>query len=642
MSFLHFLLLTFFTLVSALLPLYTLAYMHLIALARRYRRDPPPQLVNWPTVTVQLPIYNERYVVERLIHAVCSLDYPREKLQIIVADDSDDDTSEICARLIEHYARKGFNIIHLRRADRQRFKAGALQNALTKSTGEFIAIFDADFVPPKNFLKKTLPYFSDPCVGVVQARWGHLNRDYSLLTRAQALSLDLHFLVEQRGRDVAGFYLNFNGTAGVWRRSCIEDAGGWLPSLAEDLDLSYRAQLRGWRLLYLDELEAPAEIPVQINAARRQQYRWAYGAVETAMRYLTQVLDARISSAAKFHALIHLTRHVAQLLLTVQVMLVPLVIRFSSLQQNFTILVFMMLYPLTVSISLLFLASSFLKKNYGNVLGLLRDVFVLLVWGMGTSVNNSIAVVHALLRSDMVFERTPKYGIVGRRGDWRGLRYVPSFHWLALADLLAGLYALYASLYAFYSRTYLFLPLTTLFSISHLSVALITIAHTENAKPHVTKTHPNTVKLLTAILVITTVPAAVASYAFNAYPMEVAAGFLDNASTAMDKESSLTYLDKAIQMLPSRGNPVWILPTPSTELGSIISDLKHIRTRLESAIMAENDVETYHAIYQDTRRALHSIAGQLRYSMPYAWLGPEAVAALLSTLCIVAMLLVRR
>ncbi|BAJ50961.1 glycosyl transferase family 2 [Candidatus Caldarchaeum subterraneum] len=641
MSLLHFLLLVFFIFVSAALPVYTLAYMHLLALARGYRRESVPRLDGLPNVTVQLPIYNERYVVERLIHSVCSLDYPREKLQIIVADDSDDDTSEICARLVEEYSRKGFNIIHLKRAGRQDFKAGALQNALSKSTGEFIAIFDADFVPPRNFLRKTLPYFSDPSVGLVQVRWGHLNREYSLLTRAQALALDLHFSVEQRGRDAAGLFLNFNGTAGVWRRSCIEDAGGWFPSLAEDIDLSYRAQLRGWRLVYIDELEAPAEIPVQINAARRQQYRWAFGAIQTTVRYLKHVLQAKIPPLARFHAFIHLTRHLAQLLLTVQVMMVPLVIRSGILQQSHSILVFMSLYPVTVTLSLLLLAPVFLRKTFGGMSDFLKDVFMLIIWGTGTSVNNSIAVVHAFFRGDISFERTPKYGIVGRGGDWKGLMYVPPFHWLALADILIGLYSLYGSLYAFYSRAYYFLPLTTLFSASHLCVGFATIAHRKPAKSPMAKPHPFLGKLIIITLAVVTVPAAVTSYASKAYPMELAVGLLVNASTAAEMDDSLTYVDRALKLIPDQGNPVWILPTPLTELRHIRNDLEHIKNRLESAIKLEGDVELYHATYEDSRRALLNIAGQLRYSMPYAWLGPVELAVILLTLYAITMVLVR-
>jgi cellulose synthase/poly-beta-1,6-N-acetylglucosamine synthase-like glycosyltransferase len=297
--------------------------VHLFIAARKYRKPIAHRPSEWPTVSVHLPIYNEKHVVKRLIEAVCSLDYPREKLEIVVVDDSDDETSRMCEEVVGEKRLLGFNIRYLRRLGREGYKAGALQYALEKSTGEFVAVFDADFIPPPDFLKKTIPYFKEANIGLVQARWGHLNRTYSPLTMAQALSLDLHFTVEQRGRFAAGYFLNFNGTAGVWRRECIVDAGGWRTSLAEDLDLSYRAQMSGWRIVYLEDVEAPAELPIMMKAVRRQQYRWAYGAIQTARRYLLQLVVSKNHFTAKLHALVHLTRHMAQLLFTAQVLMLP-------------------------------------------------------------------------------------------------------------------------------------------------------------------------------------------------------------------------------------------------------------------------------------------------------------------------------
>jgi cellulose synthase/poly-beta-1,6-N-acetylglucosamine synthase-like glycosyltransferase len=261
MDFLRLLIATTFFTVSAILPFYVVSYVHLFIAARKYRKPVAHRPSEWPTVSVHLPIYNEKHVVKRLIEAVCSLDYPREKLEIVVVDDSDDETSRMCEEVVGEKRLLGFNIRYLRRLGREGYKAGALQYALEKSTGEFVAVFDADFIPPPDFLKKTIPYFKEANIGLVQARWGHLNRMYSPLTMAQALSLDLHFTVEQRGRFAAGYFLNFNGTAGVWRRECIVDAGGWRTSLAEDLDLSYRAQMSGWRIVYLEDVEAPAGAP---------------------------------------------------------------------------------------------------------------------------------------------------------------------------------------------------------------------------------------------------------------------------------------------------------------------------------------------------------------------------------------------
>jgi cellulose synthase/poly-beta-1,6-N-acetylglucosamine synthase-like glycosyltransferase len=644
MSFLHLILLSLFTAVSALLPLHTFAYMHLMTLARRYHIRPGIGLSEPPMVTVQLPIYNERYVVDRLIESVCNLDYPRDRLEIIVADDSDDDTAEICAKLVEKHRRKGFNIVHLRRDGRRDFKAGALQNALKHSHGDFIAIFDADFIPPRDFIKRVLPYFHDERVGLVQARWGHLNRDYSPLTSAQALALDLHFKVEQMGRQAGGLFLNFNGTAGVWRRSCIIDCGGWVPSLAEDLDLSYRAQLRGWKLVYVDDVVAPAEIPVQVNAARRQQYRWAFGAVQTTLRYLGMVIFSRISLMAKVHAFIHLTRHIPQLLLTVQVLLVPLVIRDGSLSQSYAIIGFMSLYPVLVVVSMLLVSSSFVKATYPKMTHFLRDVLLLIVWGTGTSVNNSIAVIHALVRGDIVFERTPKFGIVRRGMDWRHMKYALPFEALALADILIGVYALYASLYAYYARALYFLPLTTIFSASILLTGFATIAHSRHRVKPIPYTGRTAISRLLFIALLTTVSlaAALSSYTRTSYSYDVAAGYLENASAAAEMEDSIQYVDSAIKLLPTSGNPVWILPTPHTDLSLIRHDLIRLRERMVTAIMLEHDTEYYHATFEDVRGALTNIGTQLRSSMPYAWLGPYELLSLLIIMPLSIAFLVRR
>ncbi|HET7091501.1 MAG TPA: cellulose synthase family protein, partial [Anaerolineae bacterium] len=263
----------------AALSIYGFNSLYLVWRYARTRRRPviePPAPREWPRATIQLPIYNERHTIERLLDAVAAIDYPRHRLQVQVLDDSTDDTVERVTALVDRLRREGLNAIHRHRGKRTGFKAGALAAALDEASGEFIAIFDADFVPPPDFLRRTIPWFAGDRVGCVQARWEHLNRDYSRLTRAQALGVDGHFVVEQAARDRSGLFVNFNGTAGVWRKACIVDAGGWQhDTLTEDLDLSYRAQLRGWRFVYLPDLAVPAELPVQMDAYKRQQARWA-------------------------------------------------------------------------------------------------------------------------------------------------------------------------------------------------------------------------------------------------------------------------------------------------------------------------------------------------------------------------------
>src|SRR6266700_7135944 len=275
----------------------------------------PPLPETIPMVTVQLPIYNERYVVERLVEAVCRMDYPRDRLEIQVLDDSTDDTSAILRARIAALCREGFLIEHLRRTNRTGYKAGALATGLARARGEFLAIFDADFVPPVDFLKKTLPHFHDPAIGMVQTRWGHLNENYSLLTWIQSIFLDGHFLIEHTARNRSGAFFNFNGTAGIWRREAITSSGGWQhDTLTEDLDLSYRAQMNGWRFMYLPEVVCPAELPVDINAFKTQQNRWTMGAIQTAKKMLPTIWRAPLSLKVKIEATFHLTACMGYLL----------------------------------------------------------------------------------------------------------------------------------------------------------------------------------------------------------------------------------------------------------------------------------------------------------------------------------------
>ena len=293
--------------------LYSLIQLQLTWLYLRSKRkntnntQKEPDIGIWPAVTVQLPIFNEIYVAERLIDAVMAFDYPTDKLQVQVLDDSTDETKEITANRVRYYQSKGKNIRFIHRTNRSGYKAGALQEALPAATGTFIAIFDADFLPNPDFLKVVLSSFSAPDIGVVQTRWAHLNSNYSLLTRLQAFALDAHFTIEQTGRNTGGHFINFNGTAGVWRKDCILDAGGWQSdTLTEDLDLSYRAQLRNWKFKYMEHIEAPAELPAAMPALKSQQFRWTKGAAETARKNLGQVLRSHHPAGTKLNGLFHL------------------------------------------------------------------------------------------------------------------------------------------------------------------------------------------------------------------------------------------------------------------------------------------------------------------------------------------------
>ena len=285
-----------------------------------------------PRVTVQLPIFNELYVVERLIDSVCRIDYPRDLFEMQVLDDSTDETQGIARARVEQWKQQGVDVVYIHRVDRTGFKAGALENGLHQAKGEFVAVFDADFVPAPDFLKRTVPFFVDPKVGMVQVRWGHLNREFSILTQAQSLLLDGHFIIEHTARNRSGCFFNFNGTAGIWRRGTITDAGGWQhDTLTEDLDLSYRAQIKGWQFIFLPEIISPAEVPVDMNAFKSQQHRWAKGSIQTAKKLLPKILRSDLPYAVKREAFFHLSNNVAHLLMVLVSLLMPLsmVVRFS-------------------------------------------------------------------------------------------------------------------------------------------------------------------------------------------------------------------------------------------------------------------------------------------------------------------------
>jgi cellulose synthase/poly-beta-1,6-N-acetylglucosamine synthase-like glycosyltransferase len=399
-----------------------------------------------PRVTVQLPIYNERYVIRRLLKAVCALDYPRERLEIQVLDDSTDDTVGIARALVTQYQEHGLNVVHIRRDSRKGFKAGALKEGMEQARGEFLAIFDADFVPPPDFLRKTIPYFCDPKVGMVQARWDHINPDYSLITRAQAIGIDGHFSIEQGARAWAGLFLNFNGTAGIWRRQAIMDAGGWqADTLTEDMDLSYRAQLAGWQLKYVSDVPCPAELPVQIAAFKSQQFRWAKGSTQTARKIIPALLKARCSWFAKYQAILHMTHYSIHPLMVATIILSLPLIHLQKHQPVSWILVtaFVLFIFATCGPSAIYVSSQ--RVLYPDWRSKVRWIPLLTLIGTGIAVNNSRAVIEGLRLSGGNFIRTPKFAI-HRRGDRpaRLRAYWLKVDLLPYLELALGLYALLA------------------------------------------------------------------------------------------------------------------------------------------------------------------------------------------------------
>jgi len=439
--------------------------------------EPGQRFSELPRVTVQLPIFNEQYVVDRLLQAVCRLDYPREKLQIQVLDDSTDETKDVARDLVEHYAEQGFSIAYLHRTNRTGFKAGALQEAMKSATGEFITIFDADFVPPQNFLERTIHHFTDPHVGMVQTRWSHINRNYSFLTEVEAILLDGHFVLEHSARARSHVFFNFNGTAGVWRRQAIEEAGGWQhDTLTEDTDLSYRAQLKGWKFIYRQDVECPAELPVEMTAFKTQQARWAKGLIQTGKKILPRVLKSDQPFRVKLEAWYHLTANLSYpLMVVLSVLLLPaMVIRFY---QGW----FQMLYidlPLflasTFSISSFYLVSQreLFPKTWPRAILYLPFLMSL---GIGLTLTNSCAVIEALVGRQTPFARTPKYRVESKKDRVQAAKYRKRLGWVPWAELLIGSYFALTVYYAVENENFLTVPFLLLFVIGYWYTGLMSL-----------------------------------------------------------------------------------------------------------------------------------------------------------------------
>lgn len=393
-----------------------------------------------PPVTVQLPIFNEAFVVERLINAIARLDYPADLLQIQVLDDSTDETTEVAEALVNNYQVQGINIELLHRRNRAGFKAGALRRGLETASGDFLVIFDADFVPEPDFLRQTIPYIAaNSKVGLVQTRWGHLNRHYSGLTAAQALALDGHFVIEQTARNRAGFLMNFNGTAGIWRRECIESSGGWqADTISEDFDLSYRAQLAGWQCLFLPDVVAPAEIPPQLAAFKRQQFRWAKGSIQCLKKLGWPVLRSSLPWLVKLQAIIHLSSYLMHPLMVVLALITPILIMNGGTRQVHFPLIYLSLLslgpPILYAVAQIALHSGEWLKHY-------KAMPLLILLGSGIAVSNTRAVLEALLGVDNVFRRTPKFNVASASDSWRSSPYRLSLDCLVLAELGLSLYS---------------------------------------------------------------------------------------------------------------------------------------------------------------------------------------------------------
>ncbi len=453
---------------------------YLVYLYMKHRDEQPVPVARFdelPPVTIQLPLYNEMYVVDRLVDAVCQIDYPRDRLEIQVLDDSTDETREIAELAVRRHALQGVDIKYLHRADRTGYKAGALDEGLQVASGRLVAIFDADFVPKPDFLMRTVHYFTDPKVAMVQARWGHINQDYSLLTRIQGILLDAHFVLEHGSRNRSGCFFNFNGTAGIWRREAIADGGGWQhDTLTEDLDLSYRTQLRGWTFVFLPDHVAPAELPVEMNAFKSQQHRWAKGSIQTFLKLMPTILRSDQPARVKAEAFFHLSANFNYPLMCVlSVLMAPsMIIRYNMGWYEMMLIDIPLFLAATASVANFYMVCQ--RELYPQTwTERLKYLPFLMSIGIGLAVNNTRAVFEALFHKPSEFARTPKYGVEGRADDWSQKKYRQNVAVQPLIEVALGLYFTATLFYALANGIYGTVPFLMLFQVGFLYTGLLSL-----------------------------------------------------------------------------------------------------------------------------------------------------------------------
>ncbi len=591
-----------------------------------------------PTITIQLPLYNEKYVAARLVNAVCAMDYPKEKMRIMVLDDSDDDTVELIGSLVHDYKKQGFLIEHVRRGTRKGYKAGALKHAMKSTDTDLVAIFDADFIPPTWFLKKAIPHFTKPNIGLIQCRWGHVNENYSAITQAQALSLDFHFLIEQKAKSNSHLFMNFNGTAGIWRRKCIEDAGGWhTATLVEDLDLSYRAQMNGWKCVFLPDIVVDAELPVQMNAAKRQQFRWAKGSIQCALKLLGGIaLRKKVAIEAKIQAFVQLTRHIVYPLMLIQFLALPIL-----LAANINLYVVSFLPAISIA--------AYLAMGPGAYIAIIHSLYqkswkskakvlpALLVYNAGISVNNTIAVFDAVFGRSNEFLRTPKYGIIKKDDDWRSKAYNLPFTKTTLLEIFFGIYGILGILISIFSNNPVFAPIIGIQTVGFFYISYLSLSHSRFKRNKSTINIPKTkaekmankiYKLsLIGIMAILVFGAVMAynGYQTTVYPMDLARGNLEGIGASSDPQTIMNHLNAAKENIPKEGNPVWIFPTETTNFARIQADLDVMIQSVEKISTVPRDSSAYHTGMLDVNDRAKIIKENLEDATPYMYVSVSNV-----------------
>ncbi len=643
-----------FIISAIIITAYTCNFYYLAFLSRK-RKDVLPTIdLGTPSVTIQLPIYNEKYVAKRLVDAVCNLDYPKDKMCIMVCDDSDDDTVELLGGLVDDYKKQGFQIEHVRRGTRKGYKAGALKHAMQITDTELVAIFDADFIPPTWFLKRAIPHFSKPNIGLIQCRWGHVNENYSMITQAQALSLDFHFLIEQKAKSNSHLFMNFNGTAGIWKRECIEDAGGWhSATLVEDLDLSYRAQMKGWKCVFLPDIVVDAELPVQMNGAKRQQFRWAKGSIQCAIKLLSDIAFKRkVSIEAKIQAFIQLTRHIVYPLMLIQFLTLPILL---AGQVNLYVVSFLPALTIATYLAMgpgayIMIMKGMYQKSWKSKAKILPG---LLVYNAGMSVNNTVAVFDAVLGKKNEFLRTPKYGIIKKDDDWRDKAYNLPFTQTTLLEIFFGVYGVMGIFIAIFSNNPIFVPIIGLQAVGFFYIAYMSLSHTrfqrnKSSNNHVMTKNEKMANIIYKLSMIGIVgiiifggSMAVAGYNTDIYPLDRMRGHFDGIIGSSDPVTIRAHLvaisadidvvkENMPQITNENGelisiNPVWMFPTDSTNFLRMQNDVNTMIATVDKIATIPKDSSAYHTGMMD----LNDSALQLRINVmdatPYAYVSAPNV-----------------
>ena len=621
-----------FIIAAILITAYTCNFYYLAYIATRRNEKYSIIPLHDTSITIQLPIYNEKYVAARLVNAVCAFDYPKEKMKIMVLDDSNDDTVEILENLVNDYKSQGFLIEHIRRGTRKGYKAGALKHAMKTTDSDLVAIFDADFIPPTWFLKRAIPHFTKSNIGLIQCRWGHINENYSAITQAQALSLDFHFLIEQKAKSNSHLFMNFNGTAGIWRRECIEDAGGWhTATLVEDLDLSYRAQMKGWKCLFLPDIVVDAELPVQMNAAKRQQFRWAKGSIQCAIKLLANIaIKRKITIEAKIQAFVQLTRHIVFPLMLIQFLALPIL-----LAADFNLYVISFIPALTIAAYLAMGPCAYLlvihkvyNKSWKSKAKVLPSLFI---YTAGMSVNNTIAVFDALFGNKNEFLRTPKFGIIKNSDDWRDKAYNLPVTKTTLLEIFFGVYGLYALLISIFTNNPIFVPIIGIQTLGFFYISYLSLSHSrfKRNKSNIPLVLTKKEKManyiyklaLIGILSIIFIGAymAYAGYATDVYPLDLSRGNLEGIGASSDPQTILTHLNAIKGNLPEDGNAVWIFPTETTNFARMQLDLDVMIANIEKISTIPKDSSAFYTGMLDVKVRAEILKENIEDVTPYMY-----------------------